>query len=190
MKALRPLVGSITAPLIRALASSPITPNQLTIIGAGLNGLVAVVIARGDGRLAGVAVLLASAFDILDGALARATGRTTRFGAFLDSSLDRVADGVLLLGAAGRGLRFGSGRTALLAFAAFIASVLVSYTRARAESIGVTGETGLFDRPARIVVLAAGLMLNRLELALLTVTLGAAVTVVQRILSVRRQLGD
>lgn len=190
MKAFRPLIGALTAPIIRALATSPITPNQLTLIGAGLNAIAALVVARADGRIAGGAVLLASAFDIFDGALARATGRTTRFGAFLDSTLDRAAEGALLAGAAARGLRAGSGRSALVAFAAFLASVLVSYTRARAESLGVKGEVGFFDRSARILVLAAGLIGNRLDLALLTVTVGATATVVQRVLAVRRQLAD
>jgi CDP-diacylglycerol--glycerol-3-phosphate 3-phosphatidyltransferase len=190
MKALRPLVAAVSAPVIGLLARTALTPNHLTLIGAALNAAVGVVVAFGDGRLGGLLVLAASAFDLLDGALARATGRVSRFGAFLDSTLDRVADAALLVGAAGRGLRAGRRQTAILAFLAFVASVLVSYTRARAESVGVEGEAGLFDRPARIITLAAGLVFNRLDLALSVIALGATVTVVQRVRFVRQQLGD
>ncbi|MFN8534521.1 MAG: CDP-alcohol phosphatidyltransferase family protein [Dehalococcoidia bacterium] len=188
MKQLRPLVATVTAPLIRLLAKTSITPNQLTVVGTALTGAVAAAVAVADGRLAGPLVLGASAFDLLDGALARSTGRTSRFGAFLDSTLDRVADGLLLFGVAVRGVRAGSTTTPLLAFVAYGASVLVSYSRARAEAVGVQGEAGFFDRPARIVTLAAGLAINRLNLALLVIAAGASATVVQRVLLVRRQL--
>lgn len=190
MNALRPLVTALSAPLIGVLARTPLTPNHLTIVGAALNAGVALVVAFGDRRLAGALVLAGSAFDLLDGALARATGRVSRFGAFLDSTLDRVADAALLVGAAWRGLRADRPWTALLAVLALVASLLVSYTRARAESVGVKGEAGLFDRPARILTLAAGLVFNRLELALTVIALGATATVVQRVRFVRRQLGD
>ncbi|MCS6801235.1 MAG: CDP-alcohol phosphatidyltransferase family protein [Chloroflexota bacterium] len=188
MKALRPLAARLTAPLLGALARTPITPNQLTVVGAAVNAAVAVVIAVGENRVAGILVLLASAFDLLDGALARASGRVSRFGAFLDSTLDRFGDAALFFGTAWRGVRTGNPLLTLLAFLACVASLLVSYTRARAEGVGAKGEVGLFDRPARIVVLAAGLMTNRLPPALLLITLGAAATVIQRIVAVRQQL--
>jgi CDP-diacylglycerol--glycerol-3-phosphate 3-phosphatidyltransferase len=190
VKALRPLAAAVIAPLVQALARAGVTPNQVTIFGAGLSGLVAIGVALGGQRLAGALVLLAGAFDLLDGALARGTGHTSRFGAFLDSTLDRVTDAALLVGAAGRGWRAGRPVTAILAFLACVASILVSYTRARAEGLGVQGEAGFFDRPARIAVLAGALFLNRLDLGLLLIMLGASATVVQRILFVRRQLED
>ena len=190
MKSLRPLVGALTTPLVHLLARIGVTPNQLTLVGAGLSGVVALAVAFAEDRLAGALVLLAGAFDLLDGALARATGQTSRFGAFLDSTLDRVADAAMLIGAAGRGVRAGRPLTTLLAFFAFVASVLVSYTRARAEGLGVHGEAGVFDRPARIALLAGSLFINRLDLGLVLITVGATATVVQRVLFIRRQLRD
>ncbi|GIW11267.1 MAG: CDP-alcohol phosphatidyltransferase family protein [Chloroflexi bacterium] len=190
MNALRPLVAPLSAPLIRWLAATPLTPNQLTLLGLVLNGAVAAVLAFGNVRLGGVLVLLASAFDLLDGALARATGRVSRFGAFLDSTLDRVAEGLLFLGLAGRGARHGESGLPLWAFLASATSLLVSYSRARAEGLGVRGEAGLFDRPARVVTLAVGLLLGQGRLALVLITLGAALTVLQRIVAVRQQLPD
>lgn len=188
MKTLRPLATRALDPLIALLARTPLTPNMLTVIGLGLNALVGLVIASGRTRLGGVLVLAASAFDLLDGALARKTGRTTQFGAFLDSSMDRVEEAALLLGAAGNSVRQGRPRGALLAFLAFVGSVMVSYTRARAEGLGLKGEAGIFDRPARIVTLAAGLILNLTGPALWLISALTGVTVVQRIRYVRRQL--
>jgi CDP-diacylglycerol--glycerol-3-phosphate 3-phosphatidyltransferase len=190
VKNLRPLVTTVTKPLIDALAATSITPNQLSVVGLALAAGVGAVIAFGNQRLGAVLVLAASAFDLLDGALARATGRTSQFGAFLDSSFDRIAEALLLLGVATRAIRAEDRATPLLAFAAYVASVMVSYTRARAEGIGVKGEAGLFDRPARIVTLAAGLFTGWVKLALIVITIGASATVVQRLRYVRRQLEE
>lgn len=124
---------------------------------------------------------------MLDGALARAMGKTSRFGAFLDSTMDRVSEGAILFGIAGYGALNNDVAMTLLAFAAFIGSVLVSYARARAEAMGATAEVGLLDRPARVILIGFGLALNLAIPALAIIVIFTTITVVQRILHVRGQ---
>ncbi|MBI3979038.1 MAG: CDP-alcohol phosphatidyltransferase family protein [Chloroflexi bacterium] len=175
------------APLVGALGRAGISPNALTVVGFGLNVGVGAVIAGGMLTLGGALVLVAGLFDMLDGALARSLGRTTRFGAFLDSTLDRAAEAAVLFGI----LLAYAGRAGAvevpLAFLALTGSLLVSYARARAEGLGLHGEVGWLPRPERIILLAAGLLLGLVAPALAIITALTAVTVVQRILYVRRQ---
>jgi CDP-diacylglycerol--glycerol-3-phosphate 3-phosphatidyltransferase len=180
------------------LEQTSVTPNALTVAGVGLCIAGAVVVYfehRSEWLfLAGAALfVVGSILDILDGALARRRGTGTPFGAFLDSTVDRVGEG-FMLGAIGLVLmRDGSEWGVALAFAAIAGSFLVSYTRAKAESIGVSGEVGIGSRAERVVVITAGLVLAPLHelllpatMALLTAT--AWLTVVQRVLAVRSQL--
>jgi CDP-diacylglycerol--glycerol-3-phosphate 3-phosphatidyltransferase len=180
------------------LEQTSVTPNALTIAGVGLCIAGAVVVYfeyRSEWLfLAGAALfVVGSILDILDGALARRRGTGTPFGAFLDSTVDRVGEG-FMLGAIGVVLmRDGSEWGVALAFAAIAGSFLVSYTRAKAESIGVSGEVGIGSRAERVVVITAALVLAPLHelllpatMALLTAT--AWLTVVQRVLAVRSQL--
>jgi CDP-diacylglycerol---glycerol-3-phosphate 3-phosphatidyltransferase len=129
--------------------------------------------------------------DILDGALARAGGKTTPFGAFIDSTTDRISEGAVLGAIALVLVRHGSEIGVALAVAAIAGSFLVSYTRARAEALGLRGDVGIGSRAERVVVITAGLVLAPwvpLELALALLTLTAWVTVLQRVLHVRTQL--
>jgi len=154
-------------PAVRLLAKTPITPNALTWFGFLLAVGAAVLIAKGHLLAAGVVVLVAGFFDILDGALARHTNRTTHFGAVLDATLDRLSEGVLLLGILALYAREPSTVGILLAGAALLGSLLVSYIRARGEVLGLECQVGLFTRAERVVVLALGLLLSQIDYALI-----------------------
>jgi CDP-diacylglycerol--glycerol-3-phosphate 3-phosphatidyltransferase len=176
----------IAETLARVIARTGISPTQLTLVGFVLNLVVAAVLASGSLRLGGALLLLAGAFDSLDGALARITGRSTTFGAFLDSSLDRYSEAALLLGLLSDAVRRGDPAVASLAFVVIVGSLMVSYCRARAEGLGLTCEVGIAPRPERIILLGVGLMVG-LELpALVILAILTHVTTVQRILHVYR----
>jgi CDP-diacylglycerol--glycerol-3-phosphate 3-phosphatidyltransferase len=146
----------------------------------------AVLIATDYLLLAGLVVLVAGLFDMLDGALARRTNRVTRFGAVLDSTLDRLSEGVLLLGILFLFAREGSTIGILLAGGVLITSMLVSYIRARAEALDIECTAGLFTRPERVIVLVLGLMLNQIEIALAIITTLSLFTIGQRLTLVWR----
>jgi CDP-diacylglycerol--glycerol-3-phosphate 3-phosphatidyltransferase len=140
-----------------------VTPNQLTVIGLALTFVAAGLVAFGHLRWAGVVLIVAGSFDILDGALARSTHASYPYGAFLDSTLDRYSEGAIYVGLAAYFVGMGGPlqRWLVLAtLAALAGSFLVSYVRARAQSLGFTCETGLFARPERVVVTVVGLILG------------------------------
>lgn len=149
--------------LMSAIGRLPVTPNQITVVGTALTFLAAVLIAAGQLLPAGIVLAFAGTFDILDGALARSTRRSYPYGAFLDSTLDRYSEGATYIGliayfvAAGGPLQRW---LVLAAGAALAGSFLVSYVRARAQSLGFTCETGLFARPERVVVTVIGLLIG------------------------------
>ena len=183
---------------ITGLARTRITPDALTVGGVTLGAVAAVLVYLEDhGEILfwlGAAVfVVGSLLDVLDGALARASGKGTPFGAFLDSTLDRISE-VLVLGAIA--LVFArDGRTWALAatIAAIAGSFLVSYTRARAEALGLRGDVGLGSRAERVVVISAGLILapwGVLPWAIVLLAATAWLTVMQRVLSVRAQLRE
>jgi CDP-diacylglycerol---glycerol-3-phosphate 3-phosphatidyltransferase len=188
----------LAAQSMAQLEEAKVTPDALTISGVALciAGSVAVFFEYagwGFYWLGAVLFVIGSVLDVLDGALARSRGIGSPFGAFLDSTVDRVGEG-FMIGAIGLVLMrhdqvWGVG----LAFAAVAGSFLVSYARARAEALGLRGDVGLGSRAERVVVITAGLVLAPLHefllpaaIALLTAT--AWMTVVQRVLAVRRQL--
>jgi CDP-diacylglycerol--glycerol-3-phosphate 3-phosphatidyltransferase len=138
-----------------------VTPNQITVVGVALTFVAAVLAAFGQLRWAGVVLIFAGTFDILDGALARSSGQAYPYGAFLDSTLDRYSEGAMYIGLAAYFASNGGQlqRWLLLATVAALAgSFLVSYVRARAQSLGFTCESGLFARPERVVVTVVGLI--------------------------------
>src|SRR5213080_4165560 len=146
-----------------ALGRTPLTPNQITVVGVALTFVAAGLAAFGQLRWAGVVLIFAGTCDILDGALARSTKASYPYGAFLDSTLDRYSEGAVYLGLAAYFVTVGGPlqRWLVLAtMAALARSFLVSYVRARAQSLGFTCETGLFARPERIVVTVVGLVLG------------------------------
>ncbi len=152
-------VRAAVLPLARALVACGVTANSLTIAGVILNAGVAAAIAAGWFPASGFLLLAANALDLLDGAVARASGRATAFGAFLDSTLDRYAEIVVFVGLVAWFASEGNWHGEVLTTLALAGSLMVSYTRARAEGLGLHGEVGLLPRPARIVLLAAGLVL-------------------------------
>jgi len=173
------------------LARTGLTPNQLTVMGLVLNGVVGWVAAEGRLQLAGVFLIVAGAFDMLDGAVARATGRVTRFGGVLDSVLDRYAEAFVLGGLLIWIVRTELGAVpVLLCYATIVGSILVSYVRARAEGAGIALTQGFFARPERIVVLALGLLLDRPIWALWLLAVATNLTVLQRLWLVRRAARD
>jgi CDP-diacylglycerol--glycerol-3-phosphate 3-phosphatidyltransferase len=146
-----------------ALGRVPLTPNQVTVVGLLLTFAAAILVAFGELRWAGVVLIVAGTCDILDGALARSTHTSYPYGAFLDSTLDRYSEGAIYIGLAAYFMTAGGPyqRWLVLAtFAALAGSFLVSYVRARAQSLGFTCESGLFARPERVVVTVIGLVFS------------------------------
>lgn len=157
--------------VMRPLARTGITPNMLTLIGLLLTIFTAGVIAFNHLRIGGVLVLCAGVFDMFDGAMARVTQKSSRFGAFFDSTLDRYAEGILLLGIIIYAQLYlpsqriiGSITTVQLViwltYAAALSSLMISYARARAEGLGLECKMGLLARPERVILLAAGLLIG------------------------------
>src|SRR5258707_15364112 len=149
--------------LMSAVGRVPLTPNQVTVVGLILTFIAAALAALGQLRWAGVVLIFAGTCDILDGALARSTKASYPYGAFLDSTLDRYSEGAIYLGLAAYFVTINGPfqRWLVLAtLAALAGSFLVSYVRARAQSLGFTCETGLFARPERVVVTVIGLIIG------------------------------
>jgi CDP-diacylglycerol--glycerol-3-phosphate 3-phosphatidyltransferase len=151
------------------LAVTRIPPNAVTITGFLLIIVVAWVLSEGYLFIGGFLVLIVSCSDFIDGALARATGKATRFGALLDSSLDRYSEAVLLLGLCWFYAQQQATTPMILIFATVVGSLLVSYVRARAEGLGLDAEVGIMRRTLRIITLSLGLLLSPIEHALLVI---------------------
>jgi CDP-diacylglycerol--glycerol-3-phosphate 3-phosphatidyltransferase len=158
----------------------PINPNLLTVIGTLVSLVAAAAFASGAFAWAGVLVLAGGFFDLIDGVVGRHHGTSTRFGAFLDSTLDRLVDMALLLGIALYFARIGRPDVVLLAGVALIATVLVSYSKACAERYVDEIKVGVLERGERIGLIAAGGILGLVEPALWVVAIGSVVTVIQR----------
>jgi CDP-diacylglycerol--glycerol-3-phosphate 3-phosphatidyltransferase len=184
--------------LVSVFRDSPVTPNTLTLFGLVITAAGAAVLALGHLGIAGVILLFAGLFDILDGALARASGKVYKYGAFLDSTVDRYSEGLIYLGL----LIFFRGRTlqTVLVLLALAGSFLVSYVRARAQSLGFKCDVGVLARPERVVIIVAGLLLDPilpiggyhvvLTLALIVLAVGTNFTAVQRVWVVWQQNRD
>ncbi len=147
--------------IVRVLAFTGVTPNTLTVLGFVLNIIVGAVLAFGYITLGGILLLIVSAADTLDGAMARISGKVTPFGAFLDSTLDRYSEAVIFLGLLLWYGRKDDLQMTILIYAVIVGSLMVSYTRARAEGLGLRCEVGLLARPERIVLLGIGLILQQ-----------------------------
>jgi CDP-diacylglycerol--glycerol-3-phosphate 3-phosphatidyltransferase len=182
---------------VTGLTRTRVTPNALTTSGVLLCGAASVLVLF-EGRndivfywLAALVFVAGSVLDILDGALARAGGKTTPFGAFLDSTTDRVSEGFMLTAIAYVLATHHHPVFVAVAMAAVAGSFLVSYTRAKAESIGLRGDVGIGSRAERVVVITAGLVLapwGVLPWSLVLLACTAWITVGQRVLHVRKQL--
>ncbi|HEX78080.1 MAG TPA: CDP-alcohol phosphatidyltransferase family protein [Dehalococcoidia bacterium] len=181
------LAGQLAQPAAQLLARRGVKPNAVT--GASL--LVAIasaaIIAWGYPLWGGLGVLVAGFLDMVDGALARFAQQPSRLGAFLDSTADRLAEAGLLAGILILLLKQGSTQGVLLVYATMVGAVLVSYTRARAEGLGLDCQVGLFTRAERITMLAIGLLINQIVIILWIVALLSYLTLGQRLLHVWQQ---
>ena len=185
------LARYITGPIIHLLARTGITPNALTVFSLVVTVGAAALAAFGHLIAAGLVMLFASVFDILDGALARTTDQVTRFGGALDSTLDRLAEGLMMIGLLVFFARDQSTAKVALVGLTLISSLLVSYVRARAEGLGLDCQVGIFTRPERVIVLALGLILSGfnyvLVVALAIILVLSSITVGQRLYHVWKQ---
>ena len=177
-------------PLVGVLVALRVTPNAVTVAGLLGSLAAATLVARGDLLAGGVVMLLAGALDLLDGALARATGRVTRFGAVLDATFDRVSEAAVLFGVLFYETNLGNREESLLAFVAAVASLLVSYIRARVESHGGSLTEGVFTRPERVALLAAALITGWLRAGLWLLAALTLLTAAQRLYLASRALPD
>ena len=181
------------------LIESRLTPNAISLTGLALNVLAAVLVYQDEYFLGGVAFILGSVMDTLDGRYSRMSGKGTAFGAFLDSTLDRVSEGVVLAAVAAQFAEAGDDFAVAATVIAVLASVMVSYTRARAEALGVKGDVGIAPRAIRVIILSIGLLFAKgaglgdfelLEPAVYVLAVLSIVTVFQRIFHVRAELRD
>lgn len=171
----------VLGPIVGALARAGVTPNQISVAGFLGNVGAAALIANGQLMPAGIVVLVASALDMLDGGLARATGRATPFGGVLDSTLDRLSEATVLFGVLWYEIELGHQEESLLAFAAVVGSMMVSYIRARVEAAGGALTDGLFTRSERVVVTGVALIFGWLRPALWLLAVLTLATAVQRL---------
>ena len=177
----------LTDPAVSVLSRLGVTPNMLTLFGFAGNVGAAVLAADGRFLAAGIIMLAFSALDFLDGSLARATGRATPFGAVFDSTMDRLSEAAVLFGLLWYFSNLNAREEGLLIFAAVVASIMVSYLRARAEIIGLKLREGVFTRTERVLLLGGGLILhdlldvNVLTPVLWALALIAGFTVLQRL---------
>jgi CDP-diacylglycerol--glycerol-3-phosphate 3-phosphatidyltransferase len=173
------------------LIESRLTPNAISTTGLILNLAAAVLIVERHFVLGALAFIIGSIMDTLDGRYSRMSGKGSPFGAFLDSTLDRIEEGIVLAAVAWRFSVDGNDVAVAAVVVAVLASLMVSYTRARAEALGVECKVGIADRAVRVVILSAGLLLAGLELlapAVYVLAVLSTVTVAQRIWHVRREL--
>jgi CDP-diacylglycerol--glycerol-3-phosphate 3-phosphatidyltransferase len=179
------------------LIESRLTPNAISLTGLALNLVAAVLVYEDYYFLGGIAFIVGSVMDTLDGRYSRMSGKGTQFGAFLDSTLDRVSEGIVLAAVAAQFAEAGDDFAVAATVIAVLASVMVSYTRARAEALGVTGDVGIAPRAVRVVILSIGLLFAKgaslgdfelLEPAVYVLAVLSIVTVFQRIFHVRSSL--
>jgi CDP-diacylglycerol---glycerol-3-phosphate 3-phosphatidyltransferase len=173
-------------PVARALLRAHVRPNHLTLVGLGVSILAACAFAHGSLRTGAALLTLAGLFDFFDGSLARLANSVSAFGAFLDSVVDRYSDLVVLLGVVLYYHRAADTTGVFLTIGALVGTIMTSYTKARAQSIGVACEIGLIERPERLIVLIAGAAFNVLTPAMIALAVLTNLTALQRILYTRR----
>lgn len=186
---LRAASRGILESIARVLQATHISPNMLTVIGFVLALVVAYVLASGQLLWGGVLMILAAVFDAFDGTLARVSNRTSRFGAFLDSTLDRYSESVIFLGLLIHYIRTDLQTEAILVVVALVGSLMVSYTRARAEGLGLDIKSGLLTRVERVLILIVGLISGWMLVALWLLAILTNLTALQRIYAAWRLTG-
>ena len=179
------------------LIESRLTPNAISLTGLVLNVVAAVLITQELFVLAGIAFVIGSIMDMLDGRYSRMSGKGTKFGAFLDSSLDRIEEGIVLTAVAAYFAKSNDELAVAGVTLTIVGSLMVSYTRARAEALGVECKVGFADRPTRVVILSIGILFAQgagladfelLEPAIYVMAALTTITVLQRVFHVRSEL--
>jgi CDP-diacylglycerol--glycerol-3-phosphate 3-phosphatidyltransferase len=172
-KALRAAISRyFEQPVARFFATIGLSPNGVTLLGLAGAGVAAYLISQGWFWAGGVAVLAAGILDMFDGALARMTGKASKFGALLDSVVDRVSEVVVLLGLLVYYVSTGSDLGAVLVYVALSGSIMVSYLRARSEGLGIECEVGIMTRPERVALTGLGLIAGHWQPVIVLVVLG------------------
>lgn len=179
--------SKVLSALVRLLTLSGIHPNVLTLIGLVVNGVAAWILARGEFLYGGLIILSAAVFDLTDGAVARSANKVTRFGAFLDSVMDRYSDLILLTGLLVHYARIERFSYIVLTAVVMTGTVLVSYSRARAENLIPKCKVGFMERPERIVLLIIGALFNRMAPVLWVMAVLSNLTVIHRIVHTWRE---
>ena len=187
-KARRSLAQRVNKIPAELVAKTRISPNIVTALGLLVALVTAWVLYTGHFFLGGFLVLVSGAFDMLDGAVARISGRSTRFGAILDSTFDRLSEAALFLGLLAYYANQGSFQEVVLVGAALVGSMMTSYVRARAEVLGLKCEVGLFTRPERVILLAIGLIFNQMLVILWIIAVLSNLVAWQRLFYVWQQL--
>ena len=196
------LTRYLEAPIVRALVRVGVPPNAITLLGLMIAGASAYLLAIGELAAGGLVLLISGLFDLFDGAVARAAGRSTRYGALLDSVADRVGEAAVLLGllifyldeSSSFNSIFTSTLGVVLVYLTLAGSMMVSYVRARAAGLGIDYKGGVMTRPERVVSLGAGLIVGGLwwlpAVSVLLATMAALTvfTSVQRVIYARRAL--
>lgn len=185
----------VEQPVTRLLARLGLTPNAVTLIGLAIAGAGAYMIAIGQWWGGGLIVLFAGVFDMFDGALARATGKVSDFGALLDSTIDRVSEAVVLLGLLAYYLTADDDLGSVLVYVALVGSIMVSYMRARSEGLGIDCKVGVMTRPERVAAVGIGLIIGHWLPVVVLVVLGAigaltTVTAVHRLVHTSRMIAN
>jgi CDP-diacylglycerol--glycerol-3-phosphate 3-phosphatidyltransferase len=185
----RQIGRGMTGGLSRVVARTGITPNAVTWIGFFITMGAAYLVGTGSLLAGGLVFLFASFFDMLDGAVARATNKITKFGGILDATLDRLSEAAVFIAIMVYYTPDGDVWPVMLAGLTLAGSQVVSYLRARSEATGLEGKEGIFTRPERVVVLSLGLLTGWLIPALVIICVLSFVTIAQRLSSAYRQLG-
>ena len=185
----------VERPVARLLARLGLTPNLVTLIGLAIAGVGAYTIAVGNWWAGGLIVLFAGVFDLFDGALARATGKVSDFGALLDSTIDRVSEAVVLLGLLAYYLSTDDDLGSILVYVALVGSIMVSYMRARSEGLGIDCKVGVMTRPERVAAVGIGLVVGHWVPVVVPVVLGAigaltTVTAIHRLIHTSRMIAN
>jgi CDP-diacylglycerol---glycerol-3-phosphate 3-phosphatidyltransferase len=192
-------IKKVFEPIALGMGRAGLTPDGLTLIGFGITVVGAALLAAQLWLVGGIVVFVGGVFDMFDGTLARATGKVSPLGAFMDSVFDRWGEAIVYLGIGWGAVLAGNDQVAVLATAAMGAAFMVSYARAKSEGLGFTSGTGMaavgvMPREIRLVILSLGLIvagatanLTILSGALAIIAIGATITVIQRILHVRSQ---
>lgn len=187
-RAIEPVTNWILSRIAAFLAFLHLTPNVLTVSGVFLNAGVAYVLMEGRFFLGGWLYLAVSMTDLLDGILARQKKLSSRFGGFLDSVMDRFGDTVIFLGILLHYAFVQNIPCTFLAAAALSGALITSYSRARAESMIPKCKVGFMERPERVILLAIGLLFNRVPICLLLMSVSSLITIIDRIIYTRQEL--